>query len=233
MTSEHAISYDDLERRRQKVAAARKPSTPQPIETESEAMQAINEIFNPTLKIPVSSGPYRPPEEMSPEDFDAERDLDIRKLAELKEVFLLFDTDCDGLISKDDLRFTFGALGCESTEELLEEMLKEAKDPLNLDSFVELMSFRTVELDPEDVLLEAWSKWDLYGTGKIEEKRMFEELTSYGDRLSDSEAKAALKHAPLAKPKNLEDPPMIDYPAFCHLLCGVRKRKDMPEGEEN
>lgn len=49
-------------------------------------MQAINEIFNPTLKIPVSHGPYRPPEELSPEDFDAERDLDIRKLAELKEV---------------------------------------------------------------------------------------------------------------------------------------------------
>lgn len=34
------------------------------------------------------------------------------------------------------------------------------------------MSCRTVELDPEDVLLEAWSKWDLYGTGKIEEKKL-------------------------------------------------------------
>lgn len=44
------------------------------------------------------------------------------------QVFLLFDTDCDGLISKDDLRFTFGALGCESTEELLEEMLKEVSN---------------------------------------------------------------------------------------------------------
>ncbi|XP_073817854.1 myosin regulatory light chain LC-2, mantle muscle [Musca autumnalis] len=233
MTSEHAISYEDLEKRRQKVAASRKPSAPPPLETESEAMQAIHEIFNPTLKLPVSTGPYRPPEEMSSEDFNAERDLDIRKLAELKEVFLLFDTDCDGLISKEDLRFTFGALGCEHDEELLEEMLKEAKDPLDVNAFVELMSFRTVELDPEDVLLEAWSKWDLYGTGKIEEKRMFEELTSYGDRLSDAEAKAALKHAPLAKPKNLEDPPMIDYIGFCHLLCGVRKRKEVAENGNN
>ncbi|XP_059218174.1 squidulin [Stomoxys calcitrans] len=224
MTSEHAISYEDLEKRRQKVAASRKPSTIQPqLESESEAMQAIHEIFNPSLKIPVREGPFRAPDIIVPEDFNVERDVDIKKLAELKEVFLLFDTDCDGLISKADLRFTFAALGCETSEEQLEEMLKEAKDPLDLDAFVELMSFRTVELDPEDVLLEAWSKWDLYGTGKIDENMMYEELTSFGDKLSLSEATEALRHAPLVKPKCLDDPPMIDYPAFCHLLCGVRK----------
>lgn len=61
---------------------------------------------------------------------------------------------------------------------------------------------------------------------------MFEELTSFGDKLSDNEAKEALKHAPMAKPKSLEDPPMIDYPAFCYLLCGVRKRKDL-KGDDN
>ncbi|KNC25049.1 hypothetical protein FF38_11873 [Lucilia cuprina] len=219
MTSEHAISFDDLEKRRQKAAAARKPSNVQPVvETESEAMRVINEIFNPTLKLPVSTGPYRPPDELTTDDFDAMRDLDVRKLAELKEVFLLFDTDCDGLISKDDLRFTFGALGSEVTEEMLEEMLKEAKEPLNVDAFVELMSHRTIELDPEDVLLEAWSKWDLYGTGKIEERKMYEELTNFGDKMSLAEAQEALRHAPLVKSKNLEDPPMIDYPAFCRLL---------------
>lgn len=47
----------------------------------------------------------------------------------------------------------------------------QAKDPLDYEAFIELMSHRTVELDPEDVLLEAWSKWDDYGTGKIEEKK--------------------------------------------------------------
>lgn len=52
--------------------------------------------------------------------------MDITTIIEnILQVFLLFDTDCDGLISKDDLRFTFGALGCESTEEELEDMLKE------------------------------------------------------------------------------------------------------------
>lgn len=49
-------------------------------------MRVINEIFNPTLKLPVSTGPYKPPDELTTEDFDAMQDLDVRKLAELKEV---------------------------------------------------------------------------------------------------------------------------------------------------
>lgn len=62
------------------------------MEPESEAMRVINEIFNPSLKLPVTTGPYRPPDELTTEDFDgmqdfdAMRDLDVRKLAELKEV---------------------------------------------------------------------------------------------------------------------------------------------------
>ena len=58
---------------------------------------------------------------------------------------------------------------------------------------------------------------------------MYEELTNFGDKLSLAEAQEALRHAPLAKPKNLEDPPMIDYPAFCRLLSGVRKPKNATE----
>lgn len=157
----------------------------------------INEIFNPTLKLPGSSGHYTLPEEMTADDNVAPHELDIAKLAELKEVsrlrrmgsladadfsaprpkvFSLFDTDCDGLISKDDLRFTYTALGNEPNEQLLEQMMEEAKEPLDYEAFVRLMSRRTQELDPEDVLLEAWSKWDDYGTGKIEERKWVQEI---------------------------------------------------------
>lgn len=43
--------------------------------------------------------------------------------------------------------------------------------PLDYDSFVLLMTHRTIELDPEDVLLEAWAKWDLDEEGFIDEKK--------------------------------------------------------------
>uniref|UniRef100_A0A1A9VFX7 EF-hand domain-containing protein n=1 Tax=Glossina austeni TaxID=7395 RepID=A0A1A9VFX7_GLOAU len=228
MSGEHAIPYDELERRRKAASAARKASTYTPAEPviESEAMAAIHEIFNPKLKLPQTTGPYRPPKAVSANQFVSIQDLDIRKLAELKEAFLLFDTDGDGLISKEDLKMTFGALGSQVEDEFLEEMLKEAKDPLDVDAFLELMSQRTVELDPEDVLLEAWSKWDLYGTGRIEQRKIYEELTNFGDKMSVAEAKEALRYAPLIKPKSLDDPAMIDYPAFCRLLSGLRKREE-------
>ncbi|XP_017026660.1 calmodulin [Drosophila kikkawai] len=228
MSMDPSVSFEDLERRRRRTSSARKQSqTPQPPShlADSEAMAVINEIFNPTLKLPESSGHYTLPEEMTADDQVAPHDLDIAKLAELKEVFSLFDTDCDGLISKDDLRFTYTALGNEPNEQLLEQMMEEAKEPLDYEAFVRLMSRRTQELDPEDVLLEAWSKWDDHGTGKIEERKIYEELTNYGDKMTLNEAKEALSHAPMAKPKSLEEPPMIDYPAFCRMLGGMRKRK--------
>ncbi|XP_014086787.1 myosin regulatory light chain LC-2, mantle muscle [Bactrocera oleae] len=234
MSDPITFSVDEMEQRRRRTSAARKASIvrpPSPPKVESEAMAAINEIFNPTYKKPITKGNYRAPDEVSAGDQEAMKDLDIRKLAELKEVFLLLDLDSDGLISKDDLRFTFTALGTDTPDELLEEMLKEAKDPLDYEAFIELMSHRTVELDPEDVLLEAWSKWDDYGTGKIEEKKIYEELTNYGDVMTTAEADEALKYAPIAKAKTLEEPAMIDYPAFCRILCGLRKGKPRA-GEE-
>ncbi|XP_053945509.1 myosin regulatory light chain LC-2, mantle muscle [Anastrepha ludens] len=228
-----SFSVEDMEQRRRRTSAARKASMrpPSPPKAESEALAAINEIFNPSFKKPVTKGTYHAPDEVAAGDFEGIKDLDIKKVAELKEVFLLLDLDSDGLISKDDLRFTFTALGTDTPDEQIEEMLKEAKDPLDYEAFIELMSHRTVELDPEDVLLEAWSKWDDYGTGKIEEKKMYEELTNYGDVMTSTEANEALKYAPIAKAKTLEEPPMIDYPAFCRILSGMRKRKPRA-GEE-
>lgn len=49
-------------------------------------MQIINEIFNPSLKIPETIGPYRIPDAVQFDDVEALKDLDLSKLAELKEV---------------------------------------------------------------------------------------------------------------------------------------------------
>ncbi|XP_055903814.1 myosin regulatory light chain LC-2, mantle muscle [Eupeodes corollae] len=230
MSMENVIPFEELERKRKKSAARRLKEKEQRALAEQEVdesspMAVINEIFNPKLKIPKTVGHYTVPDEVHIGDADALKDLDEKKLVELKEVFLLFDTDSDGLISREDLKTTLLALGSEAPEEMLDEMIKEAKEPLDYDAFVQLMGFRTIELDPEDVLLEAWSKWDDEKTGLIAEKKIYEELTNYGDKLSKTEAREALSRAPMAKPKTLDEPPMIDYPAFCRMLSGIRKRK--------
>lgn len=92
-------------------------------------MKLIHEIFNPKLKIIDSKGPYRPPDpiqQINIEDIDI-NDLDERKLAELKEVFTLFDTDCDGLISQHDLETTLTVVGTEFDDGYIAEMMSEVK----------------------------------------------------------------------------------------------------------
>jgi len=82
-----AIQFS-IQRRRRASSARKQSHTPQPAShlADSEAMAVINEIFNPTLKLPESSGHYTLPEEMRADDNVAPHELDIAKLAELKEV---------------------------------------------------------------------------------------------------------------------------------------------------
>lgn len=44
-------------------------------------------------------------------------------------------------------------------------------NPLDFDAFVMLLGYKSIELDPEDVLCEALSKWDLAKSGLISEDK--------------------------------------------------------------
>lgn len=47
----------------------------------------------------------------------------------------------------------------------------QAMNPLDFDAFVMLLGYKTIEMDPEDVLIEALSKWDLEKKGVIDEDK--------------------------------------------------------------
>lgn len=46
------------------------------------------------------------------------------------------------------------------TDEMIQTMLKDASQPVDFDSFAMMMCFKTMDMEPEIVLLEAFSKWD-------------------------------------------------------------------------
>lgn len=55
---------------------------------------------------------------------------------------------------------------------------------------------------------------------------------TFGDKFTEKEAFVALEEAPIAKvdPKDRYSvPTMIDYPAFCKTLCGLRKKKPITQ----
>lgn len=48
----------------------------------------------------------------------------------------------------------------------------------------------------------------------------------YGDRLTEAEVDYALEEAPITNKHRAEgETPLIDYPGFCRILAGFRKRK--------
>lgn len=136
-----------------------------------ELRDAIKELYSDTMPKKIHyDEPYEVPKEVQPHDINALKDIDDRKLIELKECFKIFDVDGDGFINANDLRGLFRSLGEDVPEDQIQQMMSEALNPLDFDAFVVLMGYRTVDLDPEDVLLEAMSKWDKDGNGLINEE---------------------------------------------------------------
>lgn len=48
----------------------------------------------------------------------------------------------------------------QADDKVIEEMLADASQPIDFDSFALMMVYKTMELEPEIVLLEALSKFD-------------------------------------------------------------------------
>lgn len=62
-------------------------------------------------------------------------------------------------------------MGMEVSDEVIQQMMKDASQPIDFDSFAMMMCFKTMELEPEIVLLEALSKWDEKIQGVISQDR--------------------------------------------------------------
>ncbi|KAG7309625.1 hypothetical protein JYU34_004103 [Plutella xylostella] len=153
---------------------------------------------------------------------DVMAELDENKLYELKEAFLLFDLDGDGCIDHADLCATLVSLGDRVDENAVRGMLAEAPNPLDFDGFVHLLGYRTLDMDSEETLIDALSRWDKDNSGFISEERIRHDLMCFGDRFTEKEANYALDEAPtVVKGGQL----MIDYVKFCGKLAGLRKSK--------
>lgn len=143
----------------------------------SAAALLAQEILSPVMATlpPESDEPYVPPTAVEAGDMNALQELDERKIIELREAFNLFDLDHDGCIDAADLKATFATLGVEVPDEFIAGMLADAMDPLDFQSFVLMYGIRTIEMDPEAVLLEALSKWDKERTGQISIERLVDD----------------------------------------------------------
>ena len=82
------------------------------------------------------------------------------QVAQFKEAFGFIDQDKDGIISKSDIRATFDALGRLCSDKELEEMTSEAPGPINFTMFLSVFGDRIQGADDEDVVLDAFNRYD-------------------------------------------------------------------------
>lgn len=155
-----------------------------------------------------------------PKKGQALRSMDDKKLIELHEAFNFFDVNKDGIIDCNDLKNTFTMAGQpDMPEDQISAMLKEANNPLDFEGFAILLGCKTLDLDPEDILVHAFSMWDKKKTGLISEHRLRFDLMSFEDKFTEDEVEIALEEAPIFIKDNK---PMIDYKKFARDLGGFR-----------
>ncbi|XP_071836265.1 myosin regulatory light chain sqh-like [Apostichopus japonicus] len=149
--------------------------------------------------------------------------FDQNQIEEFKEAFNMIDQNKDGFIDKEDLHDVLASLGKNPTDEYLEDMLKEAPGAINFTMFLTLISEKISCIDPEQVILNAFSCFDETQTGLIPEANLREFLMTMGDRMTEEQVDDIFMVAPI---KNNQ----FDFLAFTKMLkYGGRERNNSSE----
>ncbi|XP_060106790.1 myosin regulatory light chain 2, atrial isoform [Heteronotia binoei] len=143
------------------------------------------------------------------------------QIQEFKEAFSCIDQNRDGIISKSDLKETYGQLGKMNVkDEELEEMLKEGKGPINFTVFLTLFGEKLNGTDPEESILAAFKLFDSNGTGYINKDEFKQLLLTQADKFSAEEVEQMFALAPIDVAGN------IDYKSLCYIITHGDEKED-------
>jgi len=131
-----------------------------------------------------------------------------RQVAEFKEAFQMMDHDKDGIISKNDLRATYDALGRVANEKELDEMLGEATGPLNFTMLLTLFANRmSGSADDDEVVINAFKSFD--EAGKINGEKLRHALMTWGDKFTTAEVDDAYDQMTIDNSGNIDTAKLI------------------------
>ncbi|XP_060517229.1 calmodulin-beta-like [Cylas formicarius] len=154
-------------------------------------------------------------------DSEAEYDTDKELLAEIKEVFSLFDKDGDGVITTKELGMVMKTLGQSPTEAELLDIVAEAdknKDGvINFDEFVCIMKGVMKECDNEDDIKAAFKVFDRNGKGHISSDDLQFIMTSLGEKVTDEECEEMITAA------DLDEDGQVSFADFLEMMISKNK----------
>ena len=113
----------------------------------------------------------------------------IEKNLEFKEAFNVFDKDCDGFITTDELATVMRSLGYNPTKEELDELIKlydkDESGTIDLNEFMDLMNNKLKEQQEEQELLETFQVFDKDADGLISAEDLRYVIKAVGEELED------------------------------------------------
>mmetsp|Transcript_2549 Transcript_2549/g.2514 ORF Transcript_2549/g.2514 Transcript_2549/m.2514 type:complete len:164 (-) Transcript_2549:146-637(-) len=123
-------------------------------------------------------------------------DLSDDQKLELREAFELFDADKTGSIDLHELKVLMRALGFDVKKADIVKMVHDV-DPNNSGSvdypqFLEIMTERYAERNPEEEILKAFQLFDDDHTGRVSLKNMKRVARELGENLSEDELQAMI-----------------------------------------
>ena len=124
------------------------------------------------------------------------RDLSEDQKIEIREAFDLFDTDKSGIIDYHELRVAMRALGFDVKKQEIKKIQSEYdRDEIGgikYIDFLEIMTKKILDRDPDEEIFKAFQLFDDDQTGKISIKNLRRVARELGESLNDDELQAMI-----------------------------------------
>ncbi|TVY53042.1 Calmodulin [Lachnellula cervina] len=112
-------------------------------------------------------------------------------MAALKDAFALFDSDNDGVITKDELGAVMHSLGLKATSSQLEDMINEIDldhtGTVDLEEFIKMMTMEQKPANIEQEMRNAFRVFDKDNSGTISADEIATVMATFGQNLSKDE----------------------------------------------
>jgi len=150
------------------------------------------------------------PEQAAPTTAQQAQDM-----AALKDAFTLFDSDNDGVITKEELGAVLGQLGLKATIAEIEDMINEIDldqtGTVDLEEFIKMMTAETKPSNIEEEMRNAFRVFDKDNSGTISGDEIAQVMATFGQNLTEDELKFMISEVD----KNGDG--HIDYEEFVHF----------------
>jgi centrin-3 len=115
---------------------------------------------------------------------------------EIKEAFDLFDTEKSGKIDAHEMKVAMRALGFDVKKDqvlkIMEQYDREQSGSISFEDFLDVMTERISQRDPNEEILKAFRLFDDQGTGKISLNNLRRVARELGEKMTDEELQAMI-----------------------------------------